>query len=225
MLGHELRNPLGAISNAMYVLRRRSGDPEAVRQYLAMLDRQVALMARLVGDMQDLSRIKTGKLVLRPEVIPVARVMREAVETVVGLMEEKRHELALALPDEGLRIEGDPARLTQVLSNILNNAAKYTLDGGRISFSGWEEGDAVVLRVADTGMGIAPDALTSIFELFSQSERTLGESRQGLGIGLSLVRGLVEMHGGTVAASSGGLGRGSEFTVRLPAVKGQEKRR
>jgi len=219
MLGHELRNPLGSISNALHILRRRAEDPAVVHRYLEMLERQSALMSRLVGDMQDVSRIKTGKLVLRSQPLSVGRVMREAAETVSGLVAEREHELTVMLPGDDVRVHGDAARLTQVFANLLSNAAKYTAPGGRICFCGERSGDEVIIRVVDTGMGIAPEALPSIFELFSQSERTLGESREGLGIGLSLVRGLVQMHGGVVTASSPGLGQGSEFLVRLPALE------
>ncbi|MGV3723644.1 MAG: ATP-binding protein, partial [Actinomycetota bacterium] len=218
MLGHELRNPLGSISNALYVLERRMDDPAVLRRYLEMLERQVALMSRLVGDMQDLSRIKTGKLMLRPEPVLLAQRMREAMETVSGVVAERNHQLTVRTPKEDLYVCADAARLTQIFSNLLSNAAKYTPPGGHVRFTAERENGDVVIRVADNGVGIAPEALPTIFELFSQSERTLGQSREGLGIGLSLVRGLVEMHGGDVSASSPGLGRGSEFVVRLPAA-------
>jgi PAS domain S-box-containing protein len=218
MLGHELRNPLGSISNALYVLKRRMDDPATLKRYLEMVERQVALMSRLVGDMQDLSRIKTGKLMLRTEPVLLSQRMREAVETVSGVVAERSHELTVRVPKENLNVCADAARLTQIFSNLLSNAAKYTPPGGHIRFTAERENGEVVIRVADNGVGIAPEALPSIFELFSQSERTLGQSREGLGIGLSLVRGLVEMHGGAVTAHSPGLGRGSEFVVRLPAM-------
>jgi CheY-like chemotaxis protein len=183
-----------------------------------MAERQVQHMARLLEDLLDVSRVSRGKIELRKECVDLAAVLQRAVEGVRPLLEERGHHFTLSLPPESLRVEGDPTRIEQVLTNLLNNAAKYTDPGGRICLLAGREGDAIVLRVWDTGIGIAPDMLPRIFDLFVQAERRLDRSQGGIGIGLTLVRRLVELHGGSVEASSAGLGRGSEFVVRLPAL-------
>jgi signal transduction histidine kinase len=173
-------------------------------------------MARLVDDLLDLSRIARGQVPLRRERLDLAAVVRLAVQTSEPLIQARNHRLTVSLPDRPLALEGDQARLVQVLTNLLNNAAKYTDPGGRIELSAGQEGDEAVVRVRDSGVGIPRDMLPRIFDLFMQVEGSRDRSQGGLGIGLALVRRLVELHGGTVSAHSTGPGRGSEFVVRLP---------
>jgi CheY-like chemotaxis protein/two-component sensor histidine kinase len=175
-------------------------------------------MNRLVDDLLDVARIARGKIELQKEVVELTTVVARAVETSRPLIDARKHDLTVSLPAEPVRLEADPARLAQVLINLLNNAAKYTEEGGRIWLTAERERCGVTLRVRDTGVGIPPEVLPHVFGLFTQEERSLARSQGGLGIGLSLVRGLVEMHGGSVEATSPGVGRGSEFTVRLPAL-------
>ena len=218
MLGHELRNPLAPIRNALEVLRLHcDGDPVAVQMGEMML-RQVTHMVRLVDDLLDVSRIARGKIELRKERLQMAPVLLRAAEGARPFLDERRHRLEVVLPPEALWVEGDPARLEQVLANLLSNAAKYTGPGGLIRLSAAREGDEVVVRVRDDGIGIRPEMLTRIFEMFAQADRVPGRMAEGLGLGLSLVKNLMEMHGGTATARSDGPGRGSEFEVRLPAA-------
>jgi CheY-like chemotaxis protein len=224
MLAHELRNPLAPIRNAVQLLRMRGGqDPElnAVRD---MIDRQVHQLIRLVDDLLDISRITRGKIRLQTEPLDVATVVARAVETSRPLIDARRHELTVTLPPEPLRVMADPVRLAQVVGNLLNNAAKYTEDGGKIWLTVVREADEVVVRVRDTGIGIPPDMLTAVFALFTQVENSLDRSQGGLGIGLTLVRRLVEMHGGRVQVFSAGANQGSEFTVRLPVLSEEHAR-
>jgi signal transduction histidine kinase len=216
MLAHELRNPLSAINNAAQLLGKLETENELEWAKEAVL-RQVKHLARLIDDLLDVSRISRGKIGLRKEPIDLSPVVTAAVEAVRPLVEERKHELSISLIG-GLRLEADPLRLEQILVNLLTNAAKYTNAGGRISLKARREGDEVVLRVNDTGMGIAPDLMPRIFDLFAQGDRTMARSEGGLGIGLTLVQKLAEMHGGSVTAESDGPGKGSEFTVRLPAL-------
>jgi CheY-like chemotaxis protein/two-component sensor histidine kinase len=182
-----------------------------------MAERQVQHMARLLDDLLDVSRISRGRIELRKEVVDVAAVIARSVEAVRPLVEERRHELTVALPAGPLRVEADATRLQQILTNLLNNAAKYTDPGGHVWLTAGRDGAEVVVRVRDSGIGIAPDMLPRVFDLFVQAERRLDRSQGGVGIGLTLVKRLVEMHGGTVTAHSRGSGHGSEFVVRLPA--------
>jgi PAS domain S-box-containing protein len=217
MLGHELRNPLAPIRNALRLVRLRQQDPRhEVRQAYDIMERQVENLVRLVDDLLDLGRITSGKIQLRMERVDLAIVIARAIEGARPLIDARRHALQIHLPESPVPVEADPVRLAQVLWNLLNNAAKYTPDGGRITLE-VELGDGAVVRIRDTGMGIAPEMLPKVFDLFTQMERTLDRAEGGLGIGLTLVRRLTEMHGGTVAASSEGQGHGSEFVVRLPA--------
>jgi PAS domain S-box-containing protein len=218
MLAHELRNPLAPIRNALHVLRQPGAASDTAARVREMAERQVKHMARLLDDLMDVSRISRGRIELRQEIVDVAALVRQALETVGPFLQERRHALDVALPAEPLRVRGDPARLEQVLTNLLNNAAKYTNPGGRISLAVAREREDVVLRVRDSGAGIAPDMLVKIFDLFVQADRRLDRAPGGVGIGLTLVRKLVELHGGRVEARSPGLGGGSEFLVRLPAL-------
>lgn len=218
MLAHELRNPLAPIRNAVEILKlRSSGDPQLAWPR-DVIDRQVHHLTRLVDDLLDVSRITRGRIELDKEILDLVTVVGRAVEASRPLIDARKQHLAISLPSETLRLEGDVTRLGQVLSNLLHNASKYTEEGGHIWLDAWCEGAEVVLRVRDDGIGIAPDVLPYVFELFTQSERTLDRAQGGLGIGLTVVRRLVEMHGGRVEAASAGTGRGSTFTVRLPLV-------
>jgi CheY-like chemotaxis protein/two-component sensor histidine kinase len=185
-----------------------------------MMERQAGHLARLVDDLMDLSRINHGAIELRKEVVRLASVVDEAVAASRHFLDERGHELSVGVADGDERLEADPTRLEQVLANLLENAAKYTDPGGRIRLEARREGGEVVFSVKDTGIGIAPEKLTTIFDMFVQVERRLDRSQGGLGIGLSLVKSLVEMHGGRVTAHSEGPGKGSEFVVRLPAIAG-----
>jgi signal transduction histidine kinase/CheY-like chemotaxis protein len=216
MLGHELRNPLAPIATAVHLIKLRSG-PELKRE-IEVIERQMKHLMRLVDDLLDVFRITRGKLVLRRERVEIAAAVSKAVEIASPVLDERRHTLLLDVPATGLRVDGDEVRLAQVIGNLLTNAAKFTEPGGRIAVSAACENGEVVVRVRDNGMGIAPDMLEYIFQPFEQVTRSLERSRGGLGIGLTLVRRLVELHGGTVDAHSEGLGRGSEFIVRLPLV-------
>jgi signal transduction histidine kinase len=217
MLGHELRNPLAPLKNAAHILRLREAADEQARWAAEVIDRQVGQMSRLVDDLLDVSRITRGQVRLQKEVVELAAVIERAVEISRPLIEARRHELVESPPKGPAWLEADPVRLAQVIANLLNNAAKYTEERGRITLRAEREGAEVVLRVRDNGLGLAPDVLPHVFELFTQDRRTLDRSQGGLGIGLTLVKGLVEMHGGSVQALSEGPGKGSEFVVRLPA--------
>jgi PAS domain S-box-containing protein len=218
MLAHELRNPLASIKSAALLLGKLEAEEE-LEWAKEVVQRQVRHLARLIDDLLDASRISRGKINLRKEPISLSPVVSSAVEAVRPLMEERRHEVSVSLINGGLRLEADPLRLEQILVNLLTNAAKYTDSGGRISLVARLEGPEIVVRVRDTGVGIPPELMHRIFDLFSQGDRTMARSEGGLGIGLTLVKQLAEMHGGTVTAESEGLGKGSEFTVRLPASR------
>jgi signal transduction histidine kinase/DNA-binding response OmpR family regulator len=218
MLAHELRNPLAPIRNAVHVLRMRGTSEPGLEAVRDIIDRQVQQLVRLVDDLLDISRITRGKIRLQREPLELAGVIEQAVETSRPLIDAKKHALTVSLPRETVRVNGDAVRLAQVVGNLLNNAAKYTSDGGSITLSlECVEGEAVI-RVSDTGIGIPPEMLGSIFDLFTQVERSLDRSQGGLGIGLTLVHRLVEMHGGRVQAFSAGANQGSEFVVRLPTI-------
>jgi len=220
MLAHELRNPLAPISNATRALRLSGGEAGGLQEASAMLERQVGQMARLVDDLLDMSRITRGKIELRTERVELAPIVHQAVEAVVAQYRSMNQELTVTLPPHPVQLEADPARLTQVIGNLLNNACKFTDRGGHVWLTVEQEGAQAVIRVRDTGIGIAPDDRSRLFEMFAQVDTSLERSRDGLGIGLTLVRTLVELHGGTVDVHSEGLGRGSEFTIRLPVAAG-----
>ena len=220
VLSHELRNPLAPIRYALPLLQRDRLD-EAGDRAVAVIDRQVAHLTRLVDDLLDVSRITGGKIDLRREHVTLAAVLSSAVEAASPAIATARHTLRMAVSDEPIWLHGDPARLAQVVTNILNNSAKYTPRGGEITLEGREDDGHAVIRVRDTGMGIPEDALSTVFEMFRQVNRP-DRAQGGLGIGLALARQLVEMHGGTIAASSDGPGQGAEFVVRLPAARDPE---
>jgi PAS domain S-box-containing protein len=218
MLGHELRNPLASIRNAVEIIRAKEVSDPSVLWARDLIDRQLGHLTRLVDDLLDMSRITSGKVTLHQEPLDLALLVSRAAESTRPLFEQRKHELAVALPSEPLPVRGDTTRLSQVTLNLLNNAAKYTPEGGHVRVAVAKEGAQAVLRVTDDGIGMTPDLLPLVFNLFTQGERALDRSEGGLGIGLTLVRKLVSMHGGTVEASSPGPGRGSEFVVRLPAL-------
>jgi signal transduction histidine kinase len=216
MLAHELRNPLAPLTNALHMLRPDGLEGPEAEQVRAIAERQVRHLTRLVDDLLDVSRINNGKIQLRKGRVDLGAAIARAVDSARPLIESRRHELSISLPDGPVSLEADAARLEQVLSNLLNNAAKYTEPGGRIELEAGCEADEAFVRVRDTGIGIAPELLPRVFDLFTQEERSLDRSQGGLGIGLTLVRRLVQLHGGSVVATSDGVGRGSEFVVRLP---------
>ncbi|MEJ7594746.1 MAG: ATP-binding protein [Planctomycetaceae bacterium] len=218
-LAHELRNPLAPIRNGLQVLKLAGGGGEMVNEARTMMERQLSQMVRLVDDLLDVSRITRNKLNLKKERITLASVVHSAVETSRPLMEQSGHTFSLTLPPTPVYLDADLTRLAQVFSNLLNNSAKYTMLGGRIALIGEVVQGEVFVRVRDNGLGIPADALPRIFEMFSQVDRNMERAQGGLGIGLTLVRRLVEMHEGTVEAHSEGAGRGSEFVVRLPLLK------
>lgn len=217
-LAHELRNPLAPIRNAVDILRRRGLDDPQLEWCRSVIQRQVTQMTHLLEDLLDVSRVTRNKIELRRERVALERVIDEALETTQPLIRAQPHALRVDLPPEPVVVFGDPTRLTQVLANLLNNAAKYTDPGGRITLEARVDGDEVAIRVSDNGIGIDAAQLARVFEMFSQLEPALERSRGGLGLGLSLSRGLVELHGGRLEADSEGVGRGSTFTVTLPIV-------
>jgi len=218
MLAHELRNPLAPISNAVEIMRLRGPEHSELDWARDVIARQVQHLVRLVDDLLDVSRITRGKIRLKLEPIDLAAVVSNAVETSRPLIEGRRHRFVADMPTEAIWVKADPARLAQVLANLLNNAAKYTEEGGSIRISVARDGGQAVVRVRDSGVGIPPEMLAGIFDLFTQVDRTLDRSQGGLGIGLTLVQRLVQMHGGSVEAQSDGPGQGSEFVVRLPML-------
>jgi signal transduction histidine kinase/ActR/RegA family two-component response regulator len=215
-LAHELRNPLAPLRNAVEILRVARDNPEMSTKALSMMERQLNQMVRLVDDLLDVSRITTGKLAVRKSVFEAQAAVRDAIETVRPFLDSRDHKLQVEIPDEPIAIEGDRTRLGQVFANLLHNASKYTEPGGRISLVVETDGDSVVMRVRDTGLGLDPRSMAAIFDMFVQVDRSLTRAQAGLGVGLTLARRLVALHGGTVTAHSEGVGKGSEFIVRLP---------
>jgi len=217
-LAHELRNPLAPIRNSLQILKMPRVDAETVQQTRDLMERQVHHLVRLVDDLLDMSRVMRGKIELRREPVELATVVARSVEIAKPLIEVQSHALEIVTPGESLLLNADPVRLAQVVANLLTNAAKYTEANGRIWVTARRQGEAAVLSVRDTGIGIAPDMLPHVFELFVQADHASTRAQCGLGIGLTLVKNLVEMHGGRVEAHSAGVGQGSEFVVHLPLV-------
>ncbi len=220
-LAHELRNPLAPMRTAVELLRMKGPDIPELQWARDVIDRQTQAMSRLIVDLMDVSRINQGKITLKREQVELAKIVQGAVETSHPLIEEMGHELTVTLPPRTVIVDADLTRLAQVILNLLNNAAKYTERGGRIDLRAVQQGSDVLVSVTDTGIGIPADKLPTLFEMFSQVEGALSRSQGGLGIGLCLVKRLVEMHGGSIEARSAGPGRGSEFVVRLPIVMEQ----
>lgn len=220
-LAHELRNPLAPVRNGLQILRLSGDNEEMTEQTLTMMDRQLGHITHLVDDLMDVARVSSGKVALRMEHASLRTIVDAAVETSRQMIETAGHEFTLQTPTEELTVEADRTRLVQVLANLLNNAAKYTPPGGRIEMSIQRDGDHAAIRIADNGVGISSELLPKVFEMFNQVGASLDRSQGGLGIGLTLVKRLVEMHGGTVEAESPGVGLGSAFTVRIPLVEEQ----
>ena len=220
-LAHELRNPLAPIRNSLHILRRIGDAGPAMAQIHEMIERQVNQMVRLVDDLLEVSRITLGKIAVRKERVELASAVRSAVESSKTAIDDTGQHLIVSLPSEPIHIDGDTVRLAQVFGNLLNNAAKYTNPGGQIWLTAWHEDDLVAVSVRDSGIGIPNDMLPKIFDMFMQLEHSVDRTDGGLGIGLTLVRNLVGMHGGTVEALSEGPGQGSEFIVRLPVLPAQ----
>ena len=215
-LAHELRNPQSVLANSAGVLRRYAAGDVQLQTVADMIERQVRQTQRLIEDLTDLARSSRGRIELRMQPLDLREMAQLATEAVQSVMTERRHDLATVLPDLPVLIEGDADRIQQVMINLLRNAARYTPPGGRISLSVSPEGEEGVVRIHDTGVGIPAGQLAEIFELFTQGHPDNIESRAGMGIGLALARELVELHGGTIQARSEGIGKGSEFIVRLP---------
>lgn len=221
LLSHELRSPLSPIRNALHILRQMKTSDPIIEQAGNIISRQVTVMVRLVDDLLDISRITKGKLRLTKERVELRVVVNHAAESARPLMDARKHDFSVAIPISPIWVEADPTRLEQVIVNLLNNAAKYTDPGGLVRMTVLADGDEAVIRIRDNGVGIAPNVLPHIFELFTQVDGSLGRSFGGLGIGLALARNLVEMHDGRLQAASAGLGQGCEFTVKLPMFLGQ----
>ena len=215
-LAHELRNPLAPIRNSLHILRLTSVSDPAVAQVCAMMERQVGNLVRLVDDLMEVSRITRGKVELRLESVEMAGVIYNAIEASRPVIESFQHQLAISIPTESLTVNGDPVRLSQIIANLLNNAAKYMNEGGQIWLNVKRQDAEVLISVRDSGIGISAGMLPHIFKMFTQVDRSTRQSQGGLGIGLTIVRTLVELHGGRVEAHSRGLNEGSEFVVRLP---------
>ena len=218
MLSHELRNPLSPILNAVGLLRLLKQQDPIQQQARAIIERQVEQLTHLVDELLEVSRITTGRIRLKQEHVDIRGIVQCAIETVRLLVTQRKHELSVTLPPEPIWLFADSTRMEQVVVNLLTNAAKYTDDGGHIWLTVQQEGEEAVLRVRDTGVGIAPDLLPQIFDLFTQAERSLDRAHGGLGVGLTVVQRVAELHGGRVEAYSAGLGEGSEFIVRLPVI-------
>jgi signal transduction histidine kinase/ActR/RegA family two-component response regulator len=220
MLAHELRNPLAAVSNSLRICRTPGMEPKDMSWAQDVMERQVSQLTRLIDDLLDVSRITQGKIQLRKETLPLERLIERAVDAVLPRLEQKRQTLRLSLTDQGpLWVKVDPARMEQVLGNLLANAHKFTPEGGNIELSTDRHGDEAVVRIRDNGIGISAEMLPHLFELFAQADRSLDRTHGGLGIGLTLVKTLIEMQGGMVSVESEGEGRGSVFTIRLPLTE------
>jgi len=219
ILAHELRNPLAPISNGLHLLNRPGIDGAAFDNIREMMERQVNHMVRLVDDLMEVSRITRGKIKLHKETVDLAEILVNAIETSRPLIDKERHQLNINLPTEALKVEADGVRMAQIITNILNNAAKYTPEGGHIWLRVWREGSEAIISVRDNGIGIPGDMLPKVFDLFTQVSRNTHRAQGGLGIGLTLVQTLVKLHGGSIEVHSKGINQGSEFLVRLPLVE------
>jgi PAS domain S-box-containing protein len=216
LLAHELRNPLAPIRNAATIMQVKQIDDPDLAWSRDVIERQVRHLSRLVDDLLDISRIMTGKILLVREPTSIAAVLQQAVEASQPVLDARHHDLVVVVPEEPMPLHADSVRLTQVVVNLLNNAARYTPEGGHVRLSAWREGGDAVIRVRDSGIGIEAEFLPRVFDLFRQGDDPRGRAEGGLGIGLTLVKSLAELHGGSVDAESEGEGRGSTFTVHLP---------
>jgi two-component system CheB/CheR fusion protein len=216
ILGHELRTPLASIKNALRVLRSQVAETLTRQKAQDLIERQVRRMTQLVEELQDVSLINHGRIQLQRERIDLRAVVRNAIETLESDIHERDHRLTTALPDGPVWMQADPRRLEQVFVNLLANASRYSEPGGELAVWMHTRDAQVMVRIRDSGIGIAPEALPNIFDLFRRADEAVAHSGSGLGVGLALVRNLVELHGGSVVAASAGIGQGSEFTVRLP---------
>lgn len=216
-LAHELRNPLFALSNGLQIMRSATPAAEPLQSALSMMERQIGHLVRLVNDLMDVGRIGSGKIQLQQRTLSLRQIVAGSLESCGATIASRGHAVTIECAEDGLNVFGDPDRLTQVFSNLLSNSAKYTEPGGTLAVRIAREGQWAVVRITDNGIGIPPEDLDRVFDLFSQVGSHATRADGGLGIGLSLVRSLVQMHGGSVAAHSDGAGRGSTFTVRLPA--------
>jgi len=216
MLAHELRNPLAPIRYALAATKKSPGRPELHARAEEVIERQVSNMTRLLDDLLDVSRITRGKLVLQKSPTELGPILADAIEAARPVLDGRRHHLSIELPQQPVRLEADPVRLAQVFSNLLINAAKYTDPGGHIKLWAMQDSAEVIVSVRDSGMGISAELMPRLFTLFAQGSTALDRSEGGLGVGLALVKGIVEIHGGSVAVASDGADQGSEFTVRLP---------
>jgi signal transduction histidine kinase len=219
ILAHELRNPLAPVVNALQYLRMKGPSTTETEWARDVISRQVQYLTRLIDDLMDVSRINRGRILLKRERVELASAVQEAVEASLPIIEDMGHDFSIEMPEGAVILHADTTRLAQVLLNLLNNAAKYTERGGKIELRVEPDGDGVAISVRDTGIGIPADKLATIFEMFSQVDGALSRSQNGLGIGLYLVKRLVEMHDGTIRVRSDGPGKGSEFLVRLPVVE------
>ncbi|MDE1152675.1 MAG: response regulator [Micavibrio sp.] len=217
-LAHELRNPLAPIRNGLQILKM-SANGETTEVVRDMMTRQLSHLVHLIDDLLDVSRVSQGKISLRTQKLSVRQAVQDAIETSRPLIDASHHDLKVELPQEPLWIEADPTRMAQIIGNILNNAAKYTPDGGKITLAVAHEADNVVIRVTDNGVGIPADMLSKVFDLFTQVGRNLERAQGGLGIGLALVKRLTDMHNGTIMAASSGVGAGTTFTLSFPLVE------
>ncbi|MES1195635.1 MAG: ATP-binding protein, partial [Steroidobacter sp.] len=220
VLAHELRNPLAPIQYALAANKKSRGAPPEQQRYLeSVIERQIGNMSRLLDDLLDVSRVTHGTLDLRRESVDLATIIEAAIEAARPVLESRKHSLTIEMPAQPVRLDADPMRLAQVFSNLLVNAGKYTDNEGQIVISASHDARNVTVKVRDNGIGISPDILPRLFTMFTQSREAIGRSAGGLGVGLALVRGLVQLHGGTVTAHSAGAGQGSEFVVRLPVAR------
>jgi len=217
VLGHELRNPLGAI---LLASQMSDGDGKLDREHAALIERQSRHLTRLVNDLLDLSRVAAGKIVLKKQIVDVRDIARQTVRVAQSAADNQRVDVQVEMPNEPLLVDADPVRVDQIISNIVTNAIKYTPEGGHVTLALSADGNDVVIRVTDDGVGVAEDRIGRIFELFAQAENAIGRAQGGMGIGLALVRNLVQLHRGTVTAKSDGVGKGSQFCVRLPRAMG-----
>lgn len=220
VLGHELRNPLGAI---LLASQMKDEDGKLAGDHAHLIERQSRHLTRLVNDLLDLSRVAAGKIVLKPQIVDLCDIAKQAIELMRSSAMKQKVELRCDYPDGSVMIDADPVRVDQILTNVLSNAVKYTPEGGHIVMKIAMEGDDAVIRVKDDGVGIAPNRIDQIFELFAQAENAIGRAQGGMGIGLALVRNLVQLHNGSIEAHSDGVGRGSEFVIRLPLAKRDQR--